>query len=79
MGVEYDYTVNYPDAEVMTVTGKVLNSISDRVRDRDKIIAKLKDENMREELNDLRLRDKNPTLKDAWDQYQVVLQLTKGK
>jgi len=79
MAIEYDYEVNYPDDEKMHVTGEVLNSISEKIRSRDKAIAELKDENMREELIELRLRDKNPSLKDAWDQYQVILQLSKSK
>jgi len=73
----------YKDDEEFRVPGKVLNQIAETICDLksfnnklDMEVTLLKDKALHAELNDLRLRDKNPTLRDAWDQYQTILALT---
>ena len=76
---DYDHEVVYPDEKTFTINGKVLNSISTVILNLEKQIKDAETDVMLEELEELRLRDKNPSLKDAWDQYQVVLGLTRKR
>lgn len=73
----YDPNIKYDDDVTFNIDGKTLNSISKRILDLRTKIANAEKLDLETELTDLRLRDKNPTLKDAWDQYQTVLALVK--
>lgn len=73
----YDPTRKYDDDETFTLTGKTVNSISNRILVLRQKLKDIEDEQLKEELKMLRIRDKNPAVKDAWDQYQTVLGLAK--
>lgn len=73
----YDPDKVYDDDDEYTITGKVINSISQRILSLRKELKNIEEEKLKEELNMLRIRDKNPAVKDAWDQYQTVLGLAK--
>lgn len=67
------------------IEGKLMNDIGEWINDlkfQNQILEQqIKDMEraaMENELAELRLRDKNPALKDVWDQYQTVLALVES-
>lgn len=60
------------------ITGKALNQIGKEILDLRQEVKDLKDKDVHEELAGLRIRDKNPAVKDAWDKYQTVLSLARN-
>ena len=78
-GYEFNENAVYTADEKFTITGEVLNSICQQILRLQKEIKNLKDAETQKELEDLRIRDKNPAVKDAWDQYQTVLGLSRNK
>ena len=79
MSISYDPYAVYPDNEKFTIPGRVLNGIGRIIRDLEVQIKNTANEAMEKELEELRLRDKNPSLKDAWDKYQTMLNLVKER
>lgn len=79
MAQDYDPNVRYdPDTEY-TLRGKLVNKISQIILDLRQEVKDLKDAEVMKELEDLRIRDRHPAVKDAWDQYQTVLKLARDK
>jgi len=74
MAEMFDPHKNYTDDEY-SVTGAALNQIGQLILDLKREVKNLKETELNQELTDLRVRDKNPSVKDAWDQYQTVLGL----
>ena len=79
MTITYDPKTIWDADTEFRIKGDLLNEISKDYLDLEKEITELKEQALHKELDELRLRDKNPSLKDAWDQYQVVLTLSKGR
>lgn len=77
MADAFDPHRKYDDKEY-TITGKALNQIGIQMLDMKREIDHLKSIGDKEELAMLRLRDKNPAIKNAWDQYQIVLNLARN-
>lgn len=75
----YDPSIKYGDDESFNVRGPVLNDISTQILHLRKKVTDLEEADEKQELTDLRIRDKNPAVKDAWDQYQTVLRLAVSK
>lgn len=70
----------YVDAEkVFSIQGKVINEIVDVVQAFKKKVRDQKLKLIEQELEELKLRDRNPAAKDAWDQYQTIKTLIKNK
>jgi len=65
------------DEKTYTITGGALNDIGQTILKLRKKVADAEKDAIHLELEELRLRDRNPTLKDAWDKYQTVLGLTR--
>jgi len=74
MSNSFNPNQKYSDKEY-TITGVALNQIGKQILGLQAEVKELKDNEMQSELNALRLRDKNPAVKDAWDKYQTVLGL----
>lgn len=64
----------YDDTDY-TIAGNVLNKIGKEILKLEQIINDSKADEMKQEIDMLRIRDKNPAVKDAWDKYQTVLGL----
>lgn len=75
----FDPNKTYEENGEYSISGGALNQIGDKIRKLEKQIDDMKDEALMDELEELRLRDRNPALKDAWDKYQTVLGLTRKK
>jgi len=71
----YSPNNTYPSDEQYNITGSVINGISKQILSLQAEVQAFKDAKLEDELADFRLRDKNPAVKDAWDQYQTVLGL----
>jgi len=71
----FDPQRKYDDKEY-TITGKALNEIGNQILVLKQKVRDLEADDVQEELAALRIRDKNPAVKDAWDKYQTVLGLT---
>jgi len=72
----FDPTRTY-DEKTYTITGGALNDIGQTILKLKKQAADTEKDAIQLELADLRLRDKNPAVKDAWDKYRTVLELTR--
>ncbi len=75
----YNKNAVFDDEETFNITGELMNKINKKILSLEQEITDLTDAEMKKELNDLRIRDKNPAVKDAWDQYQTVLGLSRNK
>ena len=75
----YDPDKIYDEDCDYTIPGRVVNQISKMILNLEQEIEELKDKELKEELEELRIRDKNPSVKDAWDQYLTVLKLAREK
>ena len=75
--IAYDHRAIYSEDDDYTVPGRILNEISAVILAMEEEINNLKDAELKKELEELRIRDKNPAVKDAWDQYQTVLKLAR--
>jgi hypothetical protein len=73
----YDPNVKYNDTEQFNITGSVINGISRTILALQQQVKDLEEAEEKQELKALRIRDRNPSVKDAWDQYQIVLGLAK--
>lgn len=62
-----------------TIPGRVVNQISKMILELEQEIEELKEAELNKELEDLRIRDRHPPVKDAWDQYLTVLTLAREK
>lgn len=71
----YDPNRKYDNDKTYNIKGSVVNSISDEILELQRQIRDFADAEVKKELEDLRIRDKNPAVKDAWDKYQTVLGL----
>ena len=71
----FDPRRKYDAGRSYDITGAALNQIGAEIVDLKQKVKDLKADNVQEELTALRIRDKNPTVKDAWDNYQTVLAL----
>ena len=75
----YDPNTKYNADESYRIVGSVINGISQNILALQKQVRELKEADEKQELADLRIRDKNPAVKDAWDQYQTVLNLSRNR
>ena len=71
----FDPRRQYNDDEHYTITGAALNQIAQLIRDLETELEQLDNIKVQEELKMLRIRDRHPAVKEAWDQYQTVLKL----
>jgi len=65
------------DERSYNITGGALNQIGQEMLELKQQLLDVEKNALQLELKDLRLRDKNPAVKDAWDKYMVVLELTR--
>ncbi len=77
--IRYNKNSILDEDETFTINGALMNKINKLILDLEQQIVDLKDAEIKSELEDLRIRDKNPAVKDAWDQYQTVLHLSRNK
>ena len=73
----YDPDRVYDEDTDYTIPGEILNKISKMILALEQAITDQEDALLKKELNELRIRDRNPAVKDAWDQYQTVLKLAR--
>jgi hypothetical protein len=68
---------DFEPKEIIDVAGEVLNGIGEELIRLNHALDNIEKVRLQEELEELRLRDKNPALKDAWDHYQTTMALVK--
>lgn len=73
----YDPNRKYDEDTEFTITGEVINEISQKILGLQQKVKDLEEADEKQELKDLRIRDRNPAIKDAWDQYQTVMGLAR--
>jgi len=74
----FDPTRTY-DERPYNITGGALNQIGQEMLELKQQLLDVEKNALHQELEDLRLRDKNPAVKDAWDKYQTILELTRKR
>lgn len=77
-----EYSLDYPRTDFepdhsYRIKGSVLNAIGKELIRLKQQVEDQEKESLQKEVQELRLRDRTPAVREAWDQYQTILNLAR--